>query len=243
MINKEGIKDLYGCFGNITAAIIGGVVMLFVHDKLPFINDYSNYDKQEVINFTNEDWIEITEMMTNSMTNFGNLEFEKSLGELGPYQKNYNLSTLNSNVTLKNFLVEAKFQNPPNKRLKNWTYGFGFRSMSGNQNYRLYFRSEGSWQLDFVDGTTDNGDLNSKSVASGGTSVFRKELNDFNYVKLLILDSKGLIFLNGRIISKFDIFDNVGAGKVWIGASFLKNDSFVGEKLKFQGFRVYRIGK
>lgn len=138
-----------------------------------------------------------------------------------------------TNVNLRNFIVEAQFENPYDGAMDNWTYGFAFQENTSHKlndpqrkSFDIWVTSkEKEWRFSIF----SNGKLSNLNV-SGQNS---------NKLSLTVNDKKAVFFVNNTYIATFDISNITNKGDVLL----IAKDGISGKSVQYKNLRVWSLDK
>lgn len=145
-------------------------------------------------------------------------------------QQNGIMNGIAAGISQKNVTARATFYNPANAS-KPWDYGFEFRRISVNGEYRIWVDSTKHWHLRYGRGSTDpdGGFVPSLNTSPGGR-------NDL----VLIADGKGGdFFVNGNYAGALNLASRTGPGDVYAATGFLLANIKPGRKIKYTNFSIW----
>ena len=140
------------------------------------------------------------------------------------------------NMTMRNFAAEASFYNPYPPSVGEWDYGFMFRHVGGNDQFRLYINSDGEWQL--IDATSEPKRFT--SIAQGSVALHVQQ-NEVNRLKIIAYKERGYFYVNGVHISTLDLSSRMDQGDVCIAAGFVKEAELSDYSTRYEDFSVWSL--
>jgi hypothetical protein len=143
-----------------------------------------------------------------------------------------------SHIDTQNFAVEATFHNPYSESVGNWSYGFLFRHVDSNDQYRLSIFSDGTWTLDDVHPGSTKPVFN--EIADGTLSIHRGA-DGSNKIRLIVLDDRGYLYVNDVFITSLDLSDRMESGNVCLGAGFTYKTEIAGYTTRYSDFLIWNV--
>jgi hypothetical protein len=147
----------------------------------------------------------------------------------------------NAGVRLRDFIAEARFYNPYDAREEQraWDYGFGFRGIGTNQQYRVYVDSDGNWTLCLI--TYPKGQITPTIVASDKLSNLDMSADGFNQIRIIAAGDIAFLFVNGIYAATLDVSGNEVSGDIWVGTGFKNGREIAGKSTFFEDFTVWTL--
>ena len=158
-------------------------------------------------------------------------------GELEHDDDNY-VETLDARVNLTNSVVEATFVDAHTTEGREWSHGFFFRKV-GHRLYALSISSGGKWQLTFRDGEPPHDD--DIRVQSGDSTNINVGGGLENHVRVIALDERGWLFINGTFESQLDLRANGDTGTANLLAHWFRGHEYPGSFTVYKDFSVRPI--
>ncbi|MEH2253536.1 hypothetical protein [Nostoc sp.] len=163
------------------------------------------------------------------------LVLSETEGNIGEYREGLTL-VKSTNVNLRNFIVEAKFDNPYDGAIDNWAYGFAFQeNTSHNQNdpqrksFDIWVTSkEKEWRFSTTS-KSSNSKLSNLNVSDQSS----------NKLSLTVNDKKAMFFVNNTYIVTFDISNITNKGDVLL----IEKDGISGKSVQYKNLRVWSLDK
>jgi len=146
------------------------------------------------------------------------------------------IKTEYANVSIANTTVEATFVNPYSAASNDWDYGFIIRDNrygSEADFIRIVVTSGRRWNLAWWDESgadyqrLGGGTLQNFNIASGGR----------NHVRVVAIDERGWLFVNGDFVSALDLSDITEAGDVAILTGAFEGDEVAGAVTRYENFK------
>ncbi len=153
------------------------------------------------------------------------------------HSEDSDIETLSANISVRDFVAEARFYNPYDRTVREWDYGFGFRSTTGgNRNYRIAVESDGDWYFYLTEGApgetqSPKGRLDNLDVTPNGSNRLRIEIQG----------NGGSFWVNGKFISDLDVARKTVAGDVWVGTGFFTGHEMNGKTTRYENFTVWQL--
>jgi serine/threonine-protein kinase len=138
-------------------------------------------------------------------------------------------------VVLADFVAEATFFTPYSRLEGSWDFGFMFRDMDTDDQYRLAIESNGLWSLgnrvgdDFE--LVDEGEVDNLDTSVGGA----------NTLLLYAQGDDGYLFLNGEFIARMDLAQRLEAGEIAVATGLYEGDEVEGAETVFIDFTIWAI--
>ena len=137
-------------------------------------------------------------------------------------------------VSLGGFVAVTTFENPSRGGRGNWDHGFLFRILDDDRFHILVVTGDSEWyHYERVGDSSDDRILDSGRV----TGLNNLPLGS-NEIRLVVLGSVGLFYLNGGFVSELSLAGTDDPGDVAIITGFFEGHEVAGQSTKFRGFRV-----
>ncbi len=157
-------------------------------------------------------------------------------GELEHDDDNF-IESLDARINLSNSVIEATFVDKFSEKGRDWSHGFLFRRVD-DRYYILSISSNGFWGLDLRDGEPPNDAID---VQSGFSSNLLTGPNVENHVRVITLDDRGWLFINGGFESELDLSVVRGSGSARLIAHWYKGHEHPGASTVYKDFSVRPI--
>lgn len=147
--------------------------------------------------------------------------------------------------TVQNFIVATTFTNPYDAADGPWSYGFFFRrTMPDNsdpafQEYALYLRSDGSWDLSRH--AQSDGQLVWIDLADGVAPTFDASAAGTNQLRLVVNGEIALFFVNDDFIETFDVSAITLPGDVGVATAFEVGHARPETTTRYKDFTVWSL--
>ncbi len=174
--------------------------------------------------------------LVNEQISSGNLLAEIEKGELDHHVDDF-LEVYWVYEDITDFILIADFENPYPSNVSEWSYGFLFRSVGGNDQYRLSILSDKTWLLQNVYPGSDDSIF--ETIASGGIDDLEVGGAQTNQVVLAALGDEGYLIINQRFIAEMDLSARPGRGDVSLAIGFLGEDEVEGQVTGFKNVALY----
>ena len=175
-----------------------------------------------------------------SLTNRSELVFGPMDGSL-EHEEDENIEKVGSAVDLKDFIAEVTFFNPYSRYTADWDYGFLFRDMYRNDQYRLVIFSDETWILSNAIPDDEGDGWQSEYIADGEIPNLDTSANGRNEIRLICYGVKGFLYINQSFIAELDLSDRTNSGDVIVATGIYNGDEVDGQFTKFQDFTVWEI--
>lgn len=143
----------------------------------------------------------------------------------------------NTWVRLTNSVIEATFVDTHTDAGRGWSHGFFFRKVD-QLYYILTISSRGFWALDRRDNVPP---YDAIDVQFGLSSNIQTGAGVENHVRVITLDDKGWLFINGVFESELDLSVVESAGTVSLIGVWFNGDERPGESTVYKDFSVRPI--
>lgn len=110
---------------------------------------------------------------------------------------------------MKNFILSTVISNPSDIA-NGFEYGILFRGYGWNDQYRLGFYDDGSWNL--LNRVEDD----STTINYGTTTAFNGNSNSSNFIELIVNNNVGFLYVNQEFVSSLDLTDRYSAGDITV---------------------------
>lgn len=137
-------------------------------------------------------------------------------------------------VTVRDFYVRVRFQNPFPAYEHPWDVGIAFRHTAPDEHYRLVIRSDGVWLL--ANGANP-------ATFTGPVPGLRTGPGQINVIEMAVIGTTGYLAVNGSFITTLDLSARLDAGDVWVGSGFYSDNAVVGALTPFDQFQVWALGE
>ena len=143
------------------------------------------------------------------------------------------IKTEYANVSIANVAVEATFVNPYSAAFNSWDYGFMLRAQAAGPFISLAVTSDRRWALSWRDRPTG------ESVQVGGGTIpsFDTNAGGKNHLRIIAIEERGWLFVNGEFVSSLDLSAVTGAGDVAIFTGAIRGNEIAGAVTQFENFR------
>ncbi|MEA2512742.1 MAG: eukaryotic-like serine/threonine-protein kinase, partial [Thermomicrobiales bacterium] len=125
---------------------------------------------------------------------------------------------------VEDFVVDVTFVNPEPGPDETWDYGILFGPTDKNEYYRVYARADGRWFVDLGDETLREGEARRLDLNDGEANTFR----------LIVSDSRGILFINDRYVGSFELGSGSSQRTVWLATTNLD-----GRDLAFRDLSIW----
>ena len=147
------------------------------------------------------------------------------------------VSVADTDVNVRDYVINATFRNPAGGDRMQWDYGFVFRVNNGAET-RVYVVSDGTWIKSPYGRTADGSSNLDRANRRTGTVVnLKRGANETNDMQVVVTGDVAELLINGRSVTGLNIAENGGAGDVQIGAGFLTS-SVAGQTIEYRNFYV-----
>ncbi len=172
----------------------------------------------------------------NGLENTKVLVFGPQDGSLEHHADDTLIESQDSEVNLTNFMVEARFYNPYDPSAGSWDYGFMLRHTDKNSEFRFAIRSDQTWVLMNTTGSPDG-----EVIASGELPDLNTSASASNRVRLIFQNERGMFFLNGDLVSEFDLSSRLTSGDILLITGMYVGSELNGHATQYNGFTIWSI--
>jgi len=140
-----------------------------------------------------------------------------------------------ANVSVRDFIAEARFFVPYDSRLGQWDCGFLFRNTGVADQYRLIVSSAGRYQLDlWQDGDTT-------AIAHGAVTELNHDTLGYNDLRLLVDGERTFFYLNGAYVVTLDTARRLISGDVSVATALYNGDALPNRIMRYERFTVLAL--
>ena len=139
-----------------------------------------------------------------------------------------------SNINVKDFIIEATFYNPYSSISGNWDYGFLFRSK--NEMFHVVrVTSDKEW-FHYV---VINGEWN--KIEDGKIYNLQVGADQNNHIYIIVLDNNGLLYVNGDFVALLNISRLVEKEDISVATGIAGDSEIEGKVTRFENFTVWSL--
>ena len=132
---------------------------------------------------------------------------------------------------IQNFLAQVTLFTPFSTSKGAWDYGIGFRDIGKNEDYRIILFSDKTWSFEKGLDIITNGNAPGMKVGE----------NESNLIQLVAMDVQGWLFVNGDQVARLNLSALPGAGTIWVGTGFYKDNEKSGEETRYSDFTIWEL--
>ena len=143
------------------------------------------------------------------------------------------VETYRAGVDLAEFTAVATFENPYDRTVAGWDYGFLFRRADTDQFHIVVVTDDGRWYHRVREEMSEGRDLD-----SGWSSVLRTGSDETNELRIFASGARGWFFINGALIADLDLSDGAEAGDVATFTGFFNDNVAPGKSTAYRDFKV-----
>jgi hypothetical protein len=144
------------------------------------------------------------------------------------------IEEFNTNVSVLDAVIEARFFNPYSPSTGSWDYGFILRHPSQGVFQAIVLRSDGNWYQYERTGTLESSQL----LANQWSSAINTGAGGTNDLKLVVLGDKLWLFINGTYVRELQAGASITAGTVKAINGYFNGDGIDGQSTRFEGLTV-----
>ena len=142
-----------------------------------------------------------------------------------------------ANLSLTNALIEATFVDTHSAEGRSWSHGFLLRAVE-QRYYILAISSHGNWYLKRRNNVPP---YDAIDVQDGLSSNIRTGRNAENHVRVITLDGRGWLFINGAFEVELNLKEISGTGSVSLIDHWFSNHQYPGKTTVYKDFSVRPI--
>jgi serine/threonine protein kinase len=157
-------------------------------------------------------------------------------GSLYHNQSDSSMTSDDTSVNIKNFILEVRLFNPYAASTSPWDYGIIFRSVGINNQYRLVIKSDKTWKLLNNTGNVDGSQINYGDIPNLDDSE-----RGSNFIRLICQDGRGLLYVNGAYVSELNLSVRQVSGDILIATGIFFGDEKDGKSTDYQGLTIWSI--
>ena len=170
-------------------------------------------------------------------------DFGPTSGELRHDPSDNAIETQYANVSIADMIVDATFVNPYSAASNKWDYGFILRDHrrydSAAPFVQVVVTSDRRWYLAWRETpTADN-----QRVGGGTIRTFDTSAGGRNHLRIVAINERGWLFVNGEFVSALDLSDVTGAGDVAVMTGAFTGNQVAGAITRFENFRGNRLSR
>ena len=147
------------------------------------------------------------------------------------------IETKYANVSIADMMVEAAFINPYSAAPNKWDYGFIFRREHNGQAIHFRVTSDRRWYLAWREAST----ADSQQVGEGTLQTFNTSAGGRNHLRVVAIEERGWLFVNGEFVSSLDLSAVTGAGDVAVITGGFTGNEVAGAVTRFENFQGDRF--
>ncbi|MEH1767328.1 MAG: hypothetical protein V7K76_06090 [Nostoc sp.] len=218
-LDESKPESLFTKIGNINKKLLaGGAIILIV------LAGYPTYER-----FKQPSQLVEYQVLTQKAP----LVWSETKGNIGEYRQGVIL-VKPIDVNLRDFIVEAQFDNPYDGAMDNWTYGFAFQENTSHKQNDPQRKSFDVWvnskEKELRFGTTNK----SSSEQLSNLNVSNQSSNKLS---LIVKDKKASFFVNDMYIVTFDISDLTNKGDIVL----IAKEGISGKLIQYKNLRVWSL--
>ena len=170
-------------------------------------------------------------------------DFGPAGGELRHDPSDDFIKTEYAGVSIADMMVEATFVNPYSAASNTWDYGFFFRDHSrqdsANPHIQVAVTSDGRWNLAW----RETSSAGNQRLGGGTLGTFDTGPGGRNHLRVVAIEGRGWLFVNGEFVSALDLSEVTGAGDVAVITGAFEGDEVSGAVTRFENFRGHRLSR
>lgn len=148
------------------------------------------------------------------------------------------IETLYADVSMADFMVEARFTNPFDAAVHPWNYGFILRrggEIEDPFGLVLIVTSNRRWEVNYRSGD------DYIDIAEGNTSNLYLGVGQENHLMVIALQGRGWLFVNGSFVASVDLSEVTDQGNVAVITGYYEGGERTGASTKYENFRGYDL--
>ena len=144
--------------------------------------------------------------------------------------------SFDSGTNILNGVVEATFVPPHFDSSRSWSSGFILRRTGPSERHAVVIASNRAW-YHYV----SKGENESEPVQWAFSSLISTSVGSTNHVRVIALNDKGWLFINGTYAGELDLSGWSRAGRVKVVGAFFADDEIAGMSTEFRDFTVHSL--
>ena len=163
-------------------------------------------------------------------------------GELRHDPSDNAIKTQYTNVSIADMIVDATFVNPYSAASNKWDYGFILRDHGRYDSAAPFVQvvtSDRRWYLAWRETpTADN-----QQVGGGTIPTFDTSAGGRNHLRIVAINERGWLFVNGEFVSSLDLSAVTGAGDLAVITGAFEGNEVAGAVTWFENFQGERLSR
>ena len=143
----------------------------------------------------------------------------------------------NASVSIADIMVEASFVNPYSAASSNWDYGFILRQSATGRQIQIVVTSDRRWQLMW----RETSSADNQRVGGGTLETFDTSDGGRNHLRVVAIQERGWLFVNGEFISSLDLSAVIGSGDISVISGAFTGNEVAGAVTRFENFQGDRF--
>lgn len=143
-----------------------------------------------------------------------------------------------TNTSLADGIIEARFHTPYSAREGDWSSGFVFRNRSSGEFYFVGVEESGEWLHRLRTGGADS----TQRLARSSSKHISTEASGSNHLRVIAFGPDGWLFINGEYIAKLDLSELLVDGRVSAVGGYFTGDGVEGKSTRFEEFTLWSFG-
>ena len=135
-------------------------------------------------------------------------------------------------------MVEATFVNPYSAASNSWDYGFILRQERNGRAIHFQVTSDRRWYLAWREAAAEN-----QRVGGGTIATFDTSAGGRNHLRVVAIEERGWLFVNGEFVSSLDLSAVTGAGDVAVITGGFTGNEMAGAVTRFENFQGDRFAR
>ena len=164
-------------------------------------------------------------------------DFGPTSGELLHDPSDGLIKTEDANVSIANMVVEATFVNPYAAASNSWDYGFILRRERNGRSIHFQVTSDRRWYLAWREQPA----AENQRVGGGTIATFDTSAGGRNHLRVVAIEERGWLFVNGEFVSSLDLSAVTGAGDVAVITGAFTGNEVAGAVTRFENFQGDRF--
>lgn len=150
------------------------------------------------------------------------------------------IKTESANVSLSDMVVEATFVNPYSAVSNDWDYGFILRRhVSTGKQIQVAVTSDRRWYYAW----RETPDASNQRLGGGTVQNLSTSAGGRNHLRVVAIDDRGWLFVNGEFMAALDLSEVAGAGDVVAVTGVFAGNEVAGAVTRFENFKGERFRK